>query len=624
MNNKNTHTAGIEKYRHVMSNTLRELYGQHPEFDRWLAEIFDVIQTSITQRPRHLCDLDSFRETVEQDWYLKPGMMAYMCYVDRFANDFKGVEKKIPYLKELGVTYLHLLAALKPRKGHNDGGFAVTDYYATNPKYGSMSDLEQLARSLQGNEISPCIDFVLNHTAMDHQWAQKALAGDPYYKDFYFFFDDEDIPKEYEKNLSQVLPETSPGNFTYLAETNSWVWTTFYPYQWDLNYKNPNVFMEMLKVILFLANKGIEVFRLDATAYLWKEKDTNCLNLPEAHKLLQVFRAAMSLAAPAVCLKAEAIVGARYISKYLGDVEGKKPECQLSYHNALMAALWASLATGDVRRMCEMLQSLPQKPQGTSWITYLRCHDDIGWGALTDDRGASWAASREDLRYLNDFYEGNYEGEEFFARGQHFQISQNDAFHGTNGTLASLAGLEQAMDSESSVDIDRAISRMMLLYKVIFSFGGIPLLFMGEEIGLFNDYDYNKRDPARDGRWLHRPVMPQDSQATDKRLLQARKKIFTGIKNISLIRQKQLLLHADVPTIVIDSGNSHVFAFIRKAEAGIFLVVANFSSETQKISPDFAKKNGLDISFTEQFTDKSHDFSQGLTLAPFHCVWLQA
>ncbi|PCI51002.1 MAG: hypothetical protein COB49_03135 [Alphaproteobacteria bacterium] len=611
-----------KKNKDVISSILRDLYGHLPGFDLWLAKIFEIINVSVNQRPQYLLDLDNIRETTDRDWYLKPDMMAYMCYADRFAGDFKGVEKKIPYLKKLGVTYLHLLSALKPRAGHNDGGFAVADYYATNPKYGSMDDLENLTGTLKKNGISPCIDFVFNHTAMDHVWAQKAIAGDPYYKDFYYFFDDETVPQEYENSLNEVLPETSPGNFTYFEETKSWVWTTFYYYQWDLNYKNPNVFTEMLKAMLSLANKGIQVFRLDATAYLWKKKGTNCLNLPETHKLLQVFRAAISLAAPAVCLKAEAIVGARYISKYLGDREGKKPECQLSYHNALMAALWDSLATGNVLRMSGMLKSLPPKPLGTSWITYLRCHDDIGWGALTDDRKASWAASREDLHKLNDFYEGKTEGS--FARGQAFQVSCKDVFHGTNGTLASLAGLEKAMDSGNDADINTAILRIMMLYKIIFSFGGIPLLFMGEEIGLFNDYAYNKLDPVADARWLHRPALPDKNQKEGIKLRNIRRKIFYGIQKMTQLRKKQPLLHADVPTIILDSGNSHTFAFVRKYRAGLFLVLANFSSETQRIPSEFATKNGLSMPLIEQFTDAGYDLSQGLTLTPYHCIWLKA
>lgn len=610
-----------EKNKEVISNTLQELYGHLPEFDLWLAKIFEIIATSVNQRPQYLLDLDNIRETDNRDWYLKPDMMAYMCYVDRFAGDFKGVEKKIPYLKELGVTYLHLLSALKPRTGHNDGGFAVADYYATNPKYGTMNDLENLTKTLGKNGISPCIDFVFNHTAMDHEWAKKALAGDPYYRNFYYFFDGEDTPKEYEKNLNEVLPETSPGNFTYFEVAKSWVWTTFYSYQWDLNYKNSNVFMEMLKAMLSLANKGIEIFRLDATAYLWKEKGTNCLNLPETHKLLQVFRAAMSLAAPAVCLKAEAIVGARYISKYLGDPDGKRPECQLSYHNALMAALWDSLATGDVRRMSEMLNALPSKPMGTSWITYLRCHDDIGWGALRDDKQASWAASSEDLRKLNDFYEGGTEGS--FARGQAFQLSRKDAFHGTNGTLASLTGLEKAMESGNMTEINAAISRILMLYKVIFSFGGIPLLFMGEEIGLFNDYDYNKLDPVTDGRWLHRPVLPNDNLKGNVLLKQVRSRIFSGIQEIATLRKKQLLFHADISTSVIDSGNSHVFAFVREGDEGLFLVLANFSPEIQSLTAGFAVDNDLPMTLIEQFTGEGYDLSQGLTMDPYHSMWFK-
>jgi len=621
MNNLDNISLRMKKYEDIISDTLRDLYGHLPEFEKWRAEIFRIILTSIAQRPQHLLDLDILRETTDRDWYLKPDMVAYMCYPDRFAENFRGVEKKIPYLKSLGITYLHLLSVLRPREGHNDGGFAVADYYSTNPKYGTMDDLTHLTDALTENKISLCIDFVFNHTAREHDWAQKALAGDPYYQDFYYFFETEEEPKEYEKNLSQVFPETAPGNFTYCDDAKSWVWTTFHPYQWDLNYKNPNVFMEMLKTMLFLANQGIEIFRLDATAYLWKEKGTNCLNLPETHKLLQVFRGIMSLAAPAVCLKAEAIVGARYISKYLGDPAGEKPECQLSYHNALMAALWMSLATGDVYRMAMMIKSLPPRPQGTSWITYLRCHDDIGWGVLTDDRQASWAASKEDLQELNDFYEGK--SEKSFARGRIFQKSGQNSFHGTNGTLASLAGLEKAIEEGRDTDIRKAVARITLLYRLIFSFGGIPLLYMGEEVGLFNDYTYDKDDPLRDGRWLHRPRMPKNDEK-DEKLKEIRLELFSAVQSIAQQRQQQPLLHADNPTNIIDSGNRHVFSFTRQGDKGILLTLANFSSERQRIEPDVFVLNALPERLVEQFSHTGHNLAEGIILEPYHCMWLKA
>ena len=618
MSNKNNVAARLKEYEGVISDTLRDIYGHLPDFDSWLADIFAIILDAVDQRPAYLLELDRVRETQDQDWFLRPDMLAYMAYVDRFAGNFRGVERKIPYLKDLGVSYLHLLSVLKPRAGHNDGGFAIEDYYSVNPKYGTMDDLVHMTRILQRNNISPCIDFVFNHTAMDHQWARKALAGDPYYRDFYYFFSDENTVRDYEAALAQVLPETSPGNFTYFEQAKSWVWPTFYYYQWDLNYRNPNVFREMVKIMLFLANRGIEVFRLDATAYLWKEKGTNCQNLSKTHKLLQAFRAIMSLAAPAVCLKAEAIVGARYITKYLGDPAGERPECQLSYHNALMAALWDSLATGNITRMSAMLGSLPPKPLATSWITYLRCHDEVGWGALTDDRGAPWAAGNDDLKKLNDFYEGKCDNS--FARGQAFQLSSRDAFHGTNGTLASLAGLEKAMEEGNQDDIDMALRRIILLYRVIFSFGGIPLIYMGEELGLFNDYGYDKDDPVRDDRWLHRPALPDDM---------SRGRIFSALGEMARLRKTQKLLHANVPTVVIDSGNAHIFAFTRRNDEGIFLVLANFLPVPQDIDPACLKQEaclkqgGCDRSFVEQFTDRVHNLSQGLTLLPYECLWLK-
>jgi len=617
--------ARFGQYKAEISNTLGKLYGQHPDFEGWLKGLFHQVKKAAMARPDDLCLLDENRQYGDKDHFLKPDMLAYMCYADRFGGTLKGVGEKIPYLKDLGITYLHLLSVLEARVGDSDGGFAVKDYYNINSSLGSVDDLSVLARDLRENNISLCIDFVFNHTAKEHLWAKKAMAGDQYYQDFYYIFPDQKEPEKYEKHLPEVFPETAPGNFTYVPEADFWAWTTFYPFQWDLNYKNPDVFKEMLNVMLFLANQGVEVFRLDATAYIWKRLGTDCLNQPETHLLLQAFRALMSIAAPAVQLKAEAIVEARHITKYLGqdvDAEGRagKKECQLAYHNALMAALWDSLATANVSLMTQMLKNLPVNPKGTAWLTYVRSHDDIGWGVLTGSLQEDWMASTDHLKYISDFYAGA--NQTSFARGLPFQTTKDAAFHGSNGTLASLAGLEKALEEKDAAGVELALSRIELLYKVIFSFGGIPMIFMGEEIGLLNDYSYQKEKHHADSRWLHRPPMPW--QGMDKILAASSpgNRIFHKVKELIRLRKSIKPLHADVAAEIFDCSNSALFCFRRVKDDAIFMLVGNFSDQEQILDREFCRtltnaKGAIDLSNAQRV-----DFSRGLKLAPYQCLWL--
>ena len=431
-------------------------------------------------------------------------------------------------------------------------------------------------------------------------------------------YPDRSIPDQQEPLLEQVFPATAPGNFTYVDACKKWVWTTFYPYQWDLNYHNPAVLVAMLEKLLVLANKGVEIFRLDAVIYIWKELGTPSRNLPQTHALLQVFRAVVSMAAPAVALKAEAVAGARHITKYFGSAGSRKRECQLAYHNAAMAALWDSLATGDVRPAAEMLQALPQKPEGTSWIYYARCHDDIGWGALRDRQGAGWGASEQHLNYLWRFYAGEVEGS--FARGERFQQVPGEAYAGSNGTLASLAGFEAALDANDDEAMDLAMKRMILMHAVPMALDGIPLIYMGDEIALLNDYNYDKNPGGQDGRWLHRGAMPQDFEVINTPHAVAGRVMLAAIKQLVAARKAMPTLNARNPVHYLPVNNTHVLAFMRTAPEHEMLCLANFSGSEQAVDPEFIQsilgshvldKNPLDDNSIAEWK-----------LGPYQCRWL--
>jgi len=598
--------ARYEIYTPDATSALRHLYGDKESFPEILARIMRIVRDAYLQRPEALKELD-LRRSQRPDWFQQPDRIGYTAYVDRFAGTLKGVEQKISYLKELGVSYLHLLPLLKMRSGDNDGGFAVSSYTEVEPALGSMTDLSNLAERLRESDISLCVDFVLNHTAEDHQWAQRARAGDEHFKGFYYFYPDRELPDQYERALGDIFADTAPGNFTFIPERNEWVWTTFYPYQWDLNYSNPLVFEEMLKSILFLANKGIDVFRLDAAPYLWKRLGTNCLNQPEVFSIIRALRALTAIASPGVLLKAEAIVPSYKLVQYLGAGKHAGKECQLAYNTTLMTMIWSALAEGRAARLVSVLKSTPPLSSGASWLNYVRCHDDIGWGVLLEEKaGYGKREWRDHANFARAFYAGDADGS--FADGENYQS------HSTAGSTASLCGLEQAQQQGDGEAIELAIKRILLLYTVVFSYGGIPLISMGDELGQVNDHDYaTKNRYDGDGRWLHRGAM--DWQKAQKRHgsdIEAR--IFSEIRKLAAIRSNtpQLMQSTAGPGLC---GNDRVLTLHHHNAHGELFVCVNFSSEPAWVTVPPAHR------WRDQLTGEILNASQ-IELGAYGRLWL--
>src|SRR5919197_526573 len=436
------------------------------------------------ERDPKLRRLDHERE-ITSDWLQREQAVGYVCYADRFAGTLAGVRDRLPYLRELGVSYLHLMPLLAARPEPNDGGYAVADYGAVEPALGTMEDLRALAADLRAQGMALCVDVVVNHTAREHAWARAALAGDERKLAYYRTFPDRVEPDEYERTLPEVFTDIAPGSFSWVPELGRWVWTTFNEYQWDLDYRNPEVFREMAEVILELAGAGVDVLRLDAVPFLWKRKGTDCQNQPEVHQLLQALRAVGRIAAPGVAFKAEAIVSPAQLVTYLGTGRHEGKECDLAYNNVLMALMWSALASGRVALMTHVLDGMPAVPPGAGWVTYVRCHDDIGWAIGPEDAAAVGEEAHRHRRFLADFYAGDFPGT--FARGARFQQDAASGEARTSGMTASLAGLEAALASGDELARELAIRRVLLLYAVAFAHGGLPLIYMGDELGLLND-----------------------------------------------------------------------------------------------------------------------------------------
>jgi amylosucrase len=596
----------FERFFTELRDPLFALYGSDARFGAAWERLLRAIAATAAARPDELRILDHERE-ITPDWLQREQAVGYVTYVDRFAGTLSGVREQLEYLRELGVTYLHLMPLLHARPAPNDGGYAVVDYGAVEPALGTMEDLRALASDLRGAGMALCIDLVLNHTAAEHPWTRE-------HPDYYLTFPDRAEPDAYERTLPEVFPETAPGSFTQVGDR--WVWTTFNAFQWDLDYTNPDVFAAMTSAMLTLANVGVDVLRLDAAPFLWKRLGTDCQNQPEVHELLQAFRAALRIAAPAVAFKAEAIVAPRDLVPYLGTGRHEGKECDLAYHNVLMVLLWSALASGRVALLTSTLKAMPPVPPGAGWLTYVRCHDDIGWAITPEDAARVGEDAHLHRRFLADFYAGEFPGT--FARGARFQPDPHSGEARTSGTCASLAGLESAPDE---VAVELAVRRVLLLYAVAFAHGGLPLIYMGDELGLRND-PAGAADP--DNRWMHRPFMDWEaaSRRADGGSVEGR--LWAGLRRLIAARRSTRAIHVQGVVEPFFTGNDHVFALCREQAGEALLVLANFTADPQSVSRDALR--GFELTPAAAAVDGRglETYQDFVVLAPYQHLWLRA
>lgn len=595
---------------------LLGLYGGHYDFFYHLEEILIAMARSWLTRPNWLKELDVRREAAPA-WFESERMVGAMCYVDRFAGTLQGVREQVPFFARLGLTYLHLMPLFASPEGRSDGGYAVSSYRRVAPKLGDVEALAQLAREFQERGISLTLDFVFNHTSDEHAWARRAQAGEPEYERFYFLFPDRTLPDAYERTLREIFPTVRHGSFTWRDDLRKWVWTTFNSFQWDLNYANPAVFRAMAEELLFIANLGVEVLRLDAVAFIWKRMGTSCENQPEAHQIIQAFNAIARIAAPALLFKSEAIVHPDEALRYVSP-----QECQISYNPLLMALLWEALATREVKLLDYAMRRRFHLPAGTAWVNYLRSHDDIGWTFDDDDARQVGIDPVGHRRFLNDFYSGRFPGS--FARGVPFQENPATGDARISGTLASLAGLEQATQSGDERQIGLSVRRILLLYGVIASIGGIPLIYLGDEMGALNDYGFaDDPDKADDSRWVHRP---QADWAWRARALgdptSPHSRIFTGLQRLLALRtQEPTLCGSD--TEFITTGNPHIFGYARRGSGQRLLAVANFSEQPQELGADQWREHARSDRFIDLITGQACTVEQAPRLDAYQCLWLK-
>lgn len=601
----------------ALFDLLLQVYDSRYDLHFHLQQLVATLAQNFSQRKARLKKKDKLR-LADPLWHQSENMLGMACYVDLMAGDLTGLLEKIPYFKELGLTYLHLMPLYKSPEGDSDGGYAVSDYRSVNPALGTTKDLQKLADALSEADINLVLDFVFNHTADDHAWAKAARAGDLEYQDYYLMFNDRHMPDQYDASLREIFPSVRRGSFSYLPDIDKWVWTTFNNFQWDLNYANPVVFRAIVDEMLFLANLGCDSLRLDALAFIWKDLGTVCENRPKAHALIKAFNCCLQIAAPAVVFKSEAIVHPDEVVKYIGP-----DECQLSYNPLLMALLWNSLATQKTRLISQSLAHRFAINPHCSWVNYVRCHDDIGWTFDDGDAAHLGINGYNHRLFLNQFYTGRHEAS--FAVGLGFQENPENGDCRVCGSLASLAGLQQALEKNSPELTELAIKRILLLNSVILSIGGVPLLYAGDELAMLNDYSF-LADPHKvhDSRWVNRPPISEQAMALAHQPDSPQYTVNVGLRKMIAARKKHPVF-GRASTQILRTGNDHCFAYLRQNEQGErLLAICNFSATLQFIAPDILHnllpaRQALNLIEHQAF---AVDFGHQIRLTAYQVLWL--
>lgn len=580
------------------------LYAGRDDGQDALAQTVALASHSWNARPVDL-KLHDTRRLDDPEWFASERMLGGVCYVDRYAGNLAGIREQIPYFRELGLTYLHLMPLFDVPDGDNDGGYAVSSYRTVNPSLGTMEQLADLAAELRTAGISLVLDFIFNHTSNEHEWARKAVAGEPGFEDFYLIFPDRTMPDAYERTTREIFPDDHPGSFVPLDD-GRWIWATFYRYQWDLNYANPWVFRAMAGEMLFLANQGVEVLRMDAVAFIWKQLGTACESLPESHLLLQAFNAVLAMAAPGMVFKSEAIVHPDEVVSFIS-----KNECRTSYNPLQMALTWEALATRDARLLQQALERRHALPPGTAWVNYVRSHDDIGWTFADEDAAELGIDGFEHRRFLNRFYTGRYEGT--FARGVAFQENPKTGDARVTGTTASLAGVEAGDPGGED--------RVVLAHAIALSTGGVPLIYLGDEVAQLNDYSYAD-DPVRrgDSRWVHRGNRPRDRYAEKADATTVAGRVHARLTRLIAVRRATPEF-AGNDLVGFNVPHRAVLGYQRPGAEATVLVLANVGDEQVYVDP--LTLSGFDPAARDLVAGADRDLDEGLVLPAHGFVWLR-
>ena len=606
---------------------FQKLYGNRKDFKLQLLKLVEVMARQYILRSPELKKTDLAREK-EFNWFLSPKWVGMTLYADGFADNLKDLQSKIHYFEELGINLIHIMPILECPRNASDGGYAVSNYRKIDERVGNLEDLKNIAQEMKKRDILLVLDVVVNHTSNEHEWAEKARQGNQTYQDYYYTFKNRDIPDTFEKTLPDVFPQTAPGNFTWDESMKKWVMTVFNNYQWDLNYQNPSVFCEMLDILLFWANQGVDILRLDAVAFLWKTIGGSSQNEPEAHILLQLFKDCCQVTAPGTLFIAEAIVAPVEIVKYFGEDAINAKECEIAYNAILMALLWDTVATKNAKLLKQGIRNLPDKLERATWLNYIRCHDDIGLGFTDEDIAQAGYEPKLHRQFLLNYFSGKFD--HTAARGLLFAQNPKNNDARISGTLTSLIGLETALEEGNSEKINLATQHIILLHSMIFSFGGIPLIYYGDEIGTINDFSYmGNLSKANDNRWAHRPKIDWKKAQLRKITGTIEQTIFSALQQMIRAR-KEISAFGDFNNReLMNLSNPHLFAFLRinPNDQNHVLVIGNFDGNYQSLNLSEIDTPRLRLNDNENIKDLYSGespslFKNELVLPPFSFYWL--
>lgn len=614
MNTLAPYRIRMEENVEALRKTYSSLYGDRSSH---FEDLLRMIHLAFDNRKQGL-KIQDLQRLEDTGWSVSEQVVGMSLYVDLFSGELDSFKEKLPYLQELGINYIHFMPVLKTRAGKNDGGFAVSSFTEINPQLGTMDEFEQLLDALRMQGIHTCIDFVLNHTADDHEWAVKARQGDAYYQGLYMMYDTREIPDLYDQTLPFIFPEASQSNFVVDPETGKWVCSIFYDYQWDLNYKNPALFNKMAETMLYLLNRGVDVLRLDAIPHIWKELGTNGFNLPQVHDVVGMLRRIVYMVAPGAVFKGETIGASRDIAMYFGDQQNG---LQYMYNFPMMTGLWNALATSDATYLRLCLEELPKLGAGNAWINYVRCHDDIAW-LFEEEVLQHMAVDKVPFVGMHtDFYVG--QAADSFSRGEAKPFSEKAKEAKTSGTAASLCGLEKAVECNDAEGAETACKRMLLLHSIALSYEGIPMIYSGDEIGMLNDYSYaSNMDMADDSRWLHRPKMDWTKALKRNEDGTPEQMIFKGLQHLISVRRQHALFHSDVHSTLLDARNKAVLAYFKTNGKERLLVLCNFSSGVQDVSGGVLEEQGFGGIMRDAIEGEQYQLNDGISLRPYEFLWL--
>jgi amylosucrase len=606
---------------------FQKLYGNRNDFKLQLLKLVEVMARQYILRSPELKKTDLAREK-DFNWFLSPKWVGMTLYADGFADNLKDLQSKMYYFEELGINLIHIMPILECPRNASDGGYAVSNYRKIDERVGNLEDLQNIAQEMKKRDILLVLDVVVNHTSNEHEWAEKARRGDPIYQNYYYTFKNRDIPDMFERTLPDVFPQTAPGNFTWDEGMEKWVMTVFNNYQWDLNYQNPSVFCEMLDILLFWANQGVDILRLDAVAFLWKKIGGSSQNEPEAHILLQLFKDCCQVTAPGTLFIAEAIVAPVEIVKYFGEDAINAKECEIAYNATLMALLWDAVATKNAKLLKQGIRNLPDKLERATWLNYIRCHDDIGLGFTDEDIVQAGYEPKLHRQFLLNYFSGKFDNTA--ARGLLFGQNPKNNDARISGTLTSLIGLETALENDDQEKINLAIQHIILLHSIIFSFGGIPLIYYGDEIGTINDFSYmGNLSKANDNRWAHRPKIDWKKAQLCKIPGTIEQTIFSALQQMIRVRKKISAFGDFNNRELINLSNTHLFAFLRIApnNQDHVLVIGNFDGNYQSLNLSEIDSPKLRLNDNENIKDLYSGespslFKNELVLPPFCFYWL--